>query len=422
MDIGGIIDKAPDVMNMAMAPIMGIGQWMQDERAYAENMKRYGQGMDIFKGLIDSGGQNVGDAWSRYDADTAKLGSDANRMWSDHAQQILGQAQGRYKRGMNYLKGAGDQERRDINTGFDSQTANIKQDMASRGLGSSTISSGVQQGSERQRADAIGGLNERLRRQYAETDARLSGDVMNIHSALGQKGYDDNIARAYGRLGTRMQSKLAPHEYAANSWKDLARWIGDREDIYPSETNFLNIQAMQGQASAPAYEAPKAEFDWFTPAAGAASAAVTTKIMMACIGGECLVETCDGLVRLANVCKGDMIRCDEGGFREIAAKDFGESHSERVDDFLKIITSRGWIVLTRDHKICGKAASEWKVGDVMECNSLPCDVIRVGRHPSVPSGDISLVGGGEYLANGFPISSMIDEYGLLPELENVHVN
>lgn len=95
-------------------------------------------------------------------------------------RDILAGMQNRYERNMNALRGAGQQEARDINTNYDRQAAARRQSLIARGLGDSTVSDTMQMGNERERTDAQGRLQERLRQQQISLDAQLSGDVLNF--------------------------------------------------------------------------------------------------------------------------------------------------------------------------------------------------------------------------------------------------
>ena len=74
-----------------------------------------------------------------------------------------------YDSRMGYLQNAGAQENADINQAYDAQKASGLQSLTGRGLGNSTIVNTMGMGYDRERADSIGRLEERLRNQYLNT-------------------------------------------------------------------------------------------------------------------------------------------------------------------------------------------------------------------------------------------------------------
>jgi hypothetical protein len=96
------------------------------------------------------------------------------------AAASFGGLQDRYTRNMGYLEGAGNQQRKDINADYSKLNASQQQDLARRGLLSSTVSQTMQNGVERKKQDSLGVLQESLNRQRLSTDAQISGDILNF--------------------------------------------------------------------------------------------------------------------------------------------------------------------------------------------------------------------------------------------------
>jgi hypothetical protein len=110
-----------------------------------------------------------------------KMLADPRRVAEFQAQNPqFGGYRDRYTRGMGYLRGAGEQARKDINTDYQNLNNKTQMNLAQRGLDSSTISGSMAAGVERQRQDSVGRLNEQLRKEYMDADARLSGDTLSF--------------------------------------------------------------------------------------------------------------------------------------------------------------------------------------------------------------------------------------------------
>jgi hypothetical protein len=93
-----------------------------------------------------SGGVGTG-IGEGYDARTA--------LAATQGRGITGGYEDRYRRGMGYLEGQGEQQRRDLNTAYDASGAAQQAELASRGLGGTTIRSGLSQANTRERSAAI---------------------------------------------------------------------------------------------------------------------------------------------------------------------------------------------------------------------------------------------------------------------------
>lgn len=106
----------------------------------------------------------------------------------------------------------GGQERVDINRAFTESGIAQQQNLAARGLGSSTIRSSIASGVERERTDALGRLQDRLTRQQLGVEAtfglsglsareRLLGAGINVGTIQGGAAQAGNVLAANVGLG-----------------------------------------------------------------------------------------------------------------------------------------------------------------------------------------------------------------------------
>lgn len=104
----------------------------------------------------------------------------ANRANEERYEDTLAGYWDRYMRGIQNMMGAGQQEAADINEAAQGQGAALRQGLTARGLSNSTIMDNMNAGVERERRADQGRLQERLRNQFAQLDASLSGDVLGV--------------------------------------------------------------------------------------------------------------------------------------------------------------------------------------------------------------------------------------------------
>lgn len=114
---------------------------------------------------------------------------------------IRGDVLGEYDDLIGEVRGLGEQERVDINSGFNRMESRNQSDLTSRGLGSTTMLQGARSGNERARADAVGGLEDRLRRNLIG----IQGDRTSALERLGIGGYTAGRTDDMGLLGAEMQ-------------------------------------------------------------------------------------------------------------------------------------------------------------------------------------------------------------------------
>ena len=155
----------------------------------------------LFGGYGAAGGYGGGDPFQQaHDA--------ANQANEARYQDALYGFYDRYRRGLGMLAGMGQQEARDINEIHDQQFARNQNDLIGRGLGNSTVMATMRMGTDRERAAALGRLNERVRGQVMNTDAGLSADVLNFMERKTETGPDPRLlaqlAQGVGAAGMGM--------------------------------------------------------------------------------------------------------------------------------------------------------------------------------------------------------------------------
>jgi len=131
-----------------------------------------------------------------------------------------------------------------------------------------------------------------------------------------------------------------------------------------------------------------------------------------CVDGASRLVTPDGPRRLADIRIGDEVLTPCGEFRRVVDKDFGSVWDERRNDYVRISTPCGSIVLTRDHIIGGKPAGQWRDGDAMTLRNGEVISVTVRPATSEVSGDLRLEGDAEYVTSGgFVVGSMMSRFG-----------
>lgn len=133
----------------------------------------------------------------------------------------------------------------------------------------------------------------------------------------------------------------------------------------------------------------------------------------ACVDESCEVITRDGPRRLADVRIGDAILTPGGEFRKVVDKDFGRVWDHRRNDYVRISTPDGSIVLTHDHILGGRPAGLWREGDTMSLRTGEVVSVTVRPATSEVSGDLRLEGDADYVTTGgFVVGSMMSRYGI----------
>ena len=106
---------------------------------------------------------------------------------------LLGQYEALRGRVMSEYEGYGNQQRRDINEQFNTLQSQQRGEMTNRGMASSTLLGGMRRGTERRRADALGGLEERLTMGKINLDQSMTGQL------LSQQQNAFNVTQGYGQ-------------------------------------------------------------------------------------------------------------------------------------------------------------------------------------------------------------------------------
>lgn len=359
----------------------------------------------------------------------------------------------RYGRVMDYLKGAGEQERKDINQRFNNENSAATQRLVNSGFGNSSIAPTIRGGIERERSDSLGGLNERLRGQYIAADSSLSGDVLGaderLSGALNSLRYDTGAqginldTGLSGALQQLQQSALSGANrfgYAANN--DLASnlfnfgtvplnaqerftntGIGLRSDTQyqppPPFNPTLAFTAGQGSVNAPNYPSS----DWLSSllgpvgqGAGAAIGTYTAKAFAGfCIDAEALIDTPKGQIPLKSIRPGDKVYGLDGREHSVLFVDCGKPHVSRHESYITIeFSDERALTLTDDHLIECDDESEKDIGvddSVTTRRGQSLAIKRVTRANPVASGDLWVSGSAGYYANGIPVRSMLKQYG-----------
>lgn len=177
-----------------------------------------------------------------------------------------------------------------------------------------------------------------------------------------------------------------------------------------------------------------------TAAAGSAATWGTTLgTGLAATGGFCvedsaILSTPDGGKTLAEIKVGDEVKNNRGQWRKVKRKEYifpigsgawtvvlSAAGSEDVvlpreavwpklpeeNCFVRLSTASGSITTTKDHVVAGKPAGDWKEGDTISWGYGVVSIEKIDNHAMMACGDIELEDGSQYMANGFPVSTML---------------
>lgn len=178
-------------------------------------------------------------------------GKDAN---VSRYQDLINFLNNRYTRGLSNLQGAGEQALADVDRDYSRMSADLDQDLISRGLRNSTVRASVQRGAQDDRQANRRRVQEDVRKERLATDATLSGDVLSaierrsdtypsldqliaLATQMGQGGIAPNAGGGYGGGGRlpgggqrgRMPQGADPQRFsnpfAGNRWAPTGtRW------------------------------------------------------------------------------------------------------------------------------------------------------------------------------------------------------
>lgn len=243
----------PQMLLQVLGPLLGMGSGALSSlgtafagwQANQDNQNRYHQGMQMF-GKPDKFGQTQG-MWGYVNPLMNSYGGAASMFgdggalnpdtitgpWGSLNNRMASGAEALRDDSMAYLRGQGDQERRDINTQFNNLGSAIGADLTNRGLSASTIGAGMQTLNERGRADALGGLNERLNTQYLNTYAPLQQNYLN--TLLG------NWGRSTGAMDTGLGYQAMGAQLPMNLLTQQLNYILGVNSPYPDMAMNANI-------------------------------------------------------------------------------------------------------------------------------------------------------------------------------------
>jgi hypothetical protein len=457
-----------------LAGIQG-GHAVTGQRALGEDIMglmghRQVQSMGEYRGIEDELNRGYGDLTRQGVGAGAEMLDYLAGGYGGLSQELQGRYQRRLGEGMGMLSGLGQQAGEDIQDVFTRRGAAEQQRLAQAGFGASTVGSNVARGLAEEESDAMSRLNEQLRREQLGVYTGMSGDLLGaiersrgqalgagergranlinlmtglggqeleqrgrlglggLELGMGLSGEAINAAQQFGQqnlateqdainrvIQAQMQGYMLPTDLDVNLSQNMAQMLAGVTHLPPDEATYLQSAAGLGQGWAPAPQPPGA--DWVTPLVGAggavAGAAIMSKVMfVVCLSGDSKVQTPAGALPLSAITVGDQVFCPDGKYRKVRFLDYGTPHPARANDYIEITTDFGSITLTKDHVIGGKPAGEWKVGETMQGVAGPMLVEVIQKVDAVPSGDLLLEGGDEYIAGGFVVTSMFSVYGV----------
>lgn len=188
-------------------------------KATAANEQRYGDILGQYGSLIGQTNQGI-----------QQFGNDLMQQAQTAGGQLLGGYDDRYKRNMDYLANAGQQEGSDIRAQYAAQGNNMEQGLRDRGMAGTTVQNSLRAGNTREQTNALGRLNERVNQQRVQADTQLSGDKLNA-----QSGLDQSMQSLANQLG----------QYAINTNQNLTQdklgFMERREDAYPELGQYASL-------------------------------------------------------------------------------------------------------------------------------------------------------------------------------------
>lgn len=225
-----------------------FGQGISQTLSNTANQQRYQEGLDLLQRLQ---GQQV--PWIQQLVDQAggQYGQNIGQ-YQNMMSDVLNNLHATRTRALGYLQGAGAQERSDINTGFAGQQAANAANIVNSGMSGTTAGAGTSAGIERQRANAVGSLEERLRQQYLSTDINTSNNIASARERLGGNYFnllDQNIGRNFSM-------QMIPQDLLRQFEMSRLGWIGNREDIGPDQGLFAQSSASLGRGFGSSFVRP----------------------------------------------------------------------------------------------------------------------------------------------------------------------
>lgn len=240
------------IMQYGLPLLTGMGQQAAEGEARAMNEDRYDEGLGLIRNL--NARQRIGyGSLMRNTTDLYKDAGGEQSRWFDKLQALS--------------KRRGRQEKKDLHQRFQNEEAKTRAGLAAQGMGGTTIAPTMRRGLLREKGAELGRLDERLTgRKMSLMDAR--------RRTMGKHAY--GLTDVYQQL---KQQRLMTD--AASTGREV-NWIGDREDVYPSQAAYLNLMQNYGQGQAPTPEQPGT--DYLTaigaPVAGGIAGGATLGLML----------------------------------------------------------------------------------------------------------------------------------------------
>lgn len=449
----------------AMGAVNDIGQGIAATGANIRNEITYGQGAAELSNLRDVSQTNMEtmqrDVLTGYDRnrESPELRHAAaafNTGQTNIEQSMVGQSAGlrdtinrgfrnRGTRAMGIIDRTGEQERKNLNQDFRSFENAAAQDTTSRGLSGTTVQSGVRRGVQRERGRAMGNLEERIRQQKIDTFLGTSADTLSAAESMGRGHIDrqtglaqnrvsgafDMAAQQYNQGQNRLGAYLGAQERLGTNIEasrqgltaNVVNWMGDRNDIGPSEALFRQDQAGLGAGTVQPPKAPRdtSILGGVIPAAAAVGGQVVAATIMAggvCVDADAIIMCEGGDKKLRDVRAGDVV-IGSFGDRRVVFADLCPPHDDRPFDYLEVRMFSGKTLrATRDHLVGGIPMGRLKPGHVIEDDQ----VVEVIVVEPCECGDLLLESDlgrpAFYYANGIMVASMLNDHGYTLEQMN----
>ena len=272
-------NDAAGAWDKAVAPLKQAGQGTYDfwkKQTPTNNFVTQALDIPAPNEVVSPTGEAIPDLISRIlaeqDTITARMNpDDPNSPFAKFASDVKGRddetlnyVKSQYGGMRDMLKGSGAQEERDIHTQFNNVNAGNTSALRSRGLGNTTILPGVQAGVERQRSDALGGLQERLRQQslgLSQSETGAVGGQMNAGAGNQMNIQGTNLSNYNNQLLSALQNKytmgMVPFQMDQQLTTQGLNWINNRSDPYPDPSLLYNGFNTFAAGQAPGYSPPK---------------------------------------------------------------------------------------------------------------------------------------------------------------------
>jgi hypothetical protein len=229
-----LVDASADIQKMLGATLPGT------KNAYATlaaNMANGGNSLvnriggnwnDLNASLMGQYATGKGDILGNQNQRMSQLGSDLGSMTSEYRKagsDIVSGYEGRTKEGLAMLEGMGQQQKKDIEHSYSNKSQSMKSDMASRGLGGTAVGAVMDRGIERDKQDAMGRLDESLRRQKFNAYSSMSGDTLGARSDQ-QAGLSGLQQFGIGMQDAATAQNLAQQQSLLDKQSGLASMLG----------------------------------------------------------------------------------------------------------------------------------------------------------------------------------------------------